>query len=481
MKHSITIIGAGLAGCEAAWQAARRGLPVRLYEMRPLVKTPAHSGGGLAELVCSNSLRGASLANAVGLLKEEMRRLDSLIMAAADATAIPAGGALAVDRQMFSAYIEEALTQQASIELVRQEVTTIPEGPVIIAAGPLASAAISGAIAALTGAEQLFFHDAIAPIISAASIDLHTAFFASRYGKGGGNDYLNCPFTKEQYIRFHTALRTAELFPLRDFEQEKLFAGCMPIEAMARLGEDTMRFGPLKPVGLRIEMRAGLAPKSLILSGSQVLSSDFTVGKSLLGEDRGWNKTDAEFYAVAQLRREDAVGSMYNMVGFQTRLTRAAQEHVFRLIPGLENAEFLRYGAMHRNTYINSPRLLGADLHLKSQPRILFAGQITGIEGYVESAASGLAAGINAARLLSGQSPIIFPPHTAIGSLLRYISSGTGHDFQPMNINFGLLPPLDRHIRNKQEKNLALAERALAELEQWKVQNAQIPGKAYTQ
>jgi methylenetetrahydrofolate--tRNA-(uracil-5-)-methyltransferase len=424
MEPSLTIIGGGLAGCEAAWQAARRGVQVRLYEMRPHTMTPAHRGGALAELVCSNSLRGAALSNAVGLLKEEMRRLGSLIMAAADATAVAAGGALAVDRKLFSAYIEAAITGHEGIELVREEVQTIPGGMVIIAAGPLVSVVLSEAIAALTGSCELFFHDAIAPIVAAESIDASIAYFASRYGKGEGADYLNCPFTQEQYLRFWQALKQAELTPLRDFEREKLFSGCMPIEAMARSGEDTMRFGPLKPVGLALP------------GGS-------------------------EPYAVAQLRREDASGSMYNLVGFQTRLKRGEQQRVFRLIPGLEQAEFLRFGAMHRNTYIDSPRLLSADLRLKKEQRIFFAGQITGVEGYVESAAAGLAAGINAARVLNGQETLIFPAETALGSLLKYISTDTGAEFAPMNINFGLLPPLGRRLHNKQQKNLALAERAL--------------------
>ena len=425
---TLTIIGGGLAGCEAAWQAARRGLQVRLFEMRPHIMTAAHSGGGLAELVCSNSLRGAALSNAVGLLKEEMRRWGSLIMAAADATAVAAGGALAVDRRRFSSYIEAAINAHEGIELVREEVQAIPQGTVIIAAGPLASAALSGAIAALTGSGGLFFHDAIAPIVAAESIDSNIAFFASRYGKGAGADYLNCPFTKEEYIHFWQALKQAELAPLHDFEEEKLFSGCMPIEAMARAGEDTMRFGPLKPVGLA-------------LPGG------------------------GEPYAVAQLRREDAPGSMYNLVGFQTRLKQGEQQRVFRLIPGLEQAEFLRFGAMHRNTYIDAPRLLDAQLRLKKEPRIFFAGQITGVEGYVESAAAGLAAGLNAARLLRGEEPLIFPAETALGGLLKYISTDTGAAFAPMNINFGLLPPPDRRLRDKQQKNLALAERALAALE----------------
>ena len=428
MKPSLTIIGGGLAGCEAAWQAARRGLTVRLYEMRPHTMTPAHSGGGLAELVCSNSLRGAALTNAVGLLKEEMRRMDSLIMAAADATAVAAGGALAVDRRRFSAYIEAAVGSREGIELLREEVIDIPPGLIIVAAGPLASPGLSETIAALTGSAHLFFHDAIAPVVAGESINYSRVFYASRYDKGQGRDYVNCPFTKEQYLNFWQALKQAELTPLRDFEKERLFSGCLPIEAMALLGQDTMRFGPLKPVGLQLPD-----------------------GK--------------EPYAVVQLRREDAAGSMYNLVGLQTRLKRAEQQRVFRLIPGLENAEFLRFGAMHRNTYIDSPRLLQADLRLKKQPRIFFAGQITGVEGYVESAATGLIAGLNAARVLSGQKTLIFPPLTALGGLAHYISTDNERAFAPMNINFGLLPPLEQHLRNKQQKNLALAQRALAALE----------------
>ena len=442
MEQSLTIIGGGLAGCEAAWQAAKRGARVRLYEMRPHTMTPAHSGGGLAELVCSNSLRGAALSNAVGLLKEEMRRLDSLIMAAADLTAVAAGGALAVDRKLFSGYIEAAIGGHEGIELLREEVQTIPAGMVIIAAGPLASASLNEAIVDLTGSRGLYFHDAIAPIVAAESINTAIAFFASRYGKGEGADYLNCPFNKEQYLRFWQELKQAKLFCLRDFEEEKLFGGCMPIEAMAKAGEDTMRYGPLKPVGLSGERR----------------------------EDGGWSKAVDEPYAVAQLRREDAAGSMYNLVGFQTRLTRLEQQRVFRLIPGLGQAEFLRYGAMHRNTYIDSPRLLGADLRLKRAPRIFFAGQISGVEGYVESAAAGLVAGLNAARALRGEEPLIFPAETALGGLLRYISTDTKTEFAPMNVNFGLLPPMNKRIRDKQQKNLALAERALRALEQLKME-----------
>lgn len=424
MSEHLTVIGAGLAGCEAAWQAARQGVPVRLYEMRPQTMTPAHSGGDFAELVCSNSLRGAALSNAVGLLKEELRRGGSLLLEAADATAVAAGGALAVDRKRFSAYVTAALQRQPLIEIIREEVRQIPDGMVVIAAGPLASPALSTEISRLTGAEQLFFHDAIAPIVAADSIDMDKAFLASRYGKGSGDDYLNCPFTKEQYLAFYEALRQAELYPLQEFEEEKLFTGCMPVEAMARLGVDTMRYGPLKPVGLT-------------LPGG------------------------GEAYAVVQLRREDEAGSMYNLVGFQTRLRRGEQQRVFRMIPGLENAEFLRFGQMHRNTYLNSPHLLGADLRLRTQPRIFLAGQITGVEGYVESMAGGWLAGQNAARALQSRASLELPDVTACGALMRYISTDMGVPLQPMNINFGLLPPLQRRIRNKQEKNLALAERAL--------------------
>lgn len=420
------MIGGGLAGCEAAWQLARRGLPVRLYEMRPRKMTAAHQGGGLAELVCSNSLRASAVSNAVGLLKEELRRLHSLVMAAADATAVPAGAALAVDRQAFSAYIETAIAACPLIELRREEVTELPEqGICIIAAGPLASEALSAALSARIGGQYLYFHDAIAPIIDAESIDMSVAFFASRYGKGAGDDYLNCPLDKQQYLRFYQALLEAELHPLHGFEQQ-LFEGCMPVEALARRGVDTLRFGPLKPVGLP-------------LAGGR------------------------EAYAVVQLRKENAHGSAYNMVGFQTRLTYGEQRRVFRLIPGLEQAEFFRLGSMHRNTYVNAPLLLDEHSRLKSEPRLYVAGQLSGVEGYVESAASGLAAGVCAAAELAGREPPRFPRQTALGSLLAYLHTA-GSGFQPSNINFGLMPPLTQRIRNKQEKNAVIAERALSAL-----------------
>ena len=428
----VIVIGAGLAGCEAAWQLAKRGVPVRLYEMRPNKQTAAHTGGGFAELVCSNSLRANNIENAVGLLKEEMRRLDSLIMRAADYAAVPAGGALAVDRARFSAYIEEQLTASPLIEVVREEVTELPDTLTVVAAGPLASQPLAEKIAALTEGQQLFFHDAIAPIVAADSINMDIAFFASRYGKGDGTDYLNCPMDKEQYTRFYTELINAELAPLHDFEKEHLFSGCMPIEAMAKLGEDTMRFGPLKPVGLELP------------GGGQA-------------------------YAVVQLRKENIAADAYNLVGFQTRLRYPEQKRVFSLIPGLENAEFLRLGSMHRNTYINSPKVLLADGsgRLKAKPNLLFAGQISGVEGYVESAASGLVAGINAALLHQGAETVVFPRETALGALISHTTTPTA-DFQPMNVNFGLIPPPEMRIRGKAEKNAYLAKRALEALEAFK-------------
>jgi len=424
----INVIGAGLSGCEAAWQLLRRGVPVRLFEMRPGKMTPAHRSGGWAELVCSNSLRAAGVENAVGLLKAEMRLLDSLILQAADATAIPAGGALAVDRERFSAYIEEKLRSFPDLQVVEQELTEIPAGLTILAAGPLASDALTRAILELTGSEELYFHDAIAPIVEASSIDMEKAFFASRYGKGDGTDYLNCPMNKEEYLAFYEALVGAEVFPLRDFEKEKHFTGCMPVESMARYGEDAIRFGPLKPVGLELP------------DGSQA-------------------------YAVLQLRKENAEGSMYNLVGCQTRLTRGEQQRVFRMIPGLEQAEFLRYGSMHRNTFINSPQVLDGYQRLKTREDLYFAGQITGVEGYVESAASGLMAGMLAAAQFRGEALPEFPETTAHGSMLRFLRAGGGGSFQPMNVNFGLFPPLSQKIRNKKERYAALAQRALSDMQ----------------
>jgi methylenetetrahydrofolate--tRNA-(uracil-5-)-methyltransferase len=423
----INIIGAGLAGCEAAWQAAQRTVPVTLYEMRPEKMTPAHKTAGFAELVCSNSLRASARENAVGLLKEEMQRLDSLIMEAALATKVPAGAALAVDREQFSAYISQKIKKHPLIEVKHVEVTDIPQGLTIIAAGPLVSQPLAQAIADFTGQKHLFFHDAVAPVVAKDSVDMSVAFWASRYDKGEtGGDYINCPMDKAQYLHFYEQLLAAELYPLHGFEAEKIFEGCMPIEAMAQRGVDTMRYGPMKPVGLTCP------------DGHQP-------------------------YAVVQLRQDDQAASMYNLVGFQTRLKRGEQERVFRLIPGLANAEFIRFGMMHLNTYINAPQILGPDLVCKKRADLLFAGQISGVEGYVESAACGLAAGINAARIATGKSTVVFPNETALGSLLRYISSPNSN-FQPMNITFGLIPPLEKRIKNKKEKNMALAERALTAL-----------------
>lgn len=433
--NAVSVIGGGLAGCEAAYQLAKRGLPVTLYEMRPQKMTPAHTTANLAELVCSNSLRASSVENAVGLLKEEMRRLDSLIIRAADATRVPAGAALACDREAFSLFIEEALTAQPLVQLIRQEVTVIPDGIVIIAAGPLASEGLMEQIGKLVGSKALFFHDAIAPLVFAESIDMSKAFFASRYDKGEGADYLNCAMDRCQYLRFYEELLTAQLHPLHDFENEKVFEGCMPIEAMAKRGLDTMRFGPLKPVGLK-------------------------------------RPDGTEPYAVVQLRSDNATASLYNMVGFQTRLTHGEQKRVFTLIPGLEQAEFARLGTMHRNSYINSPQLLQADLSLKTRPELFFAGQITGVEGYVESAAAGLAAGINAAEAAKRRQPLIFPEQTALGSLLRYISI-PGGAFQPMNVNFGLFPPIKIEKNQRKQKNLLLAQRALQELQGFIEKNRQ--------
>ncbi|NLF80431.1 MAG: methylenetetrahydrofolate--tRNA-(uracil(54)-C(5))-methyltransferase (FADH(2)-oxidizing) TrmFO [Clostridia bacterium] len=422
----VTIIGAGLAGSEAAYQLLRRGIPVRLYEMRPDVMTPAHSSGNFAELVCSNSLRAAAATNAVGLLKEEMRRLGSLIIAAADANAVPAGSALAVDRRLFSLTVEQTLRAHPLLTVVNEEMRDIPAGGglTIIAAGPLPSPALSRTIADLTGEDHLFFHDAIAPIIDADSIDIKAAFFASRYGKGSGDDYLNCPMGKAQYRSFWQALVHAEVTPLHDFEQEKHFAACMPVESMARYGEDALRFGPLKPVGLELPQ-------------------------------------GGEAYAVVQLRRENREGSAYNMVGFQTRLRHWEQRRVFQMIPGLQDAEFLRYGSMHRNTYINAPRLLDGAFRLKQRPEILFAGQISGVEGYVESAASGLMAGIFAAALMFGEPLPQFPRESAHGALLHHLSNSAGN-FQPSNVNFSLFPPVATTVRQgKAGRNLAYSERAL--------------------
>ncbi len=433
MNNRLTIIGGGLAGCEAAWQAAQRGVSVTLHEMKPDKLTPAHHMPGLAELVCSNSLRGDSLENAVGLLKEELRRCASLTMEAAEATRVPAGGALAVDRQLFSDYVTEKISAHPLITLERGEVSAIPaEGTVIIASGPLTSDALAEALGGLTG-DRLYFYDAIAPIVTAESLDMGQVFAASRYGKGDGDDYLNCPLNQEQYQRFVQELLTAEKVPARDFEKVVHFEGCMPVETLAERGVETLRFGPLKPVGL-VDPRSGSEP-----------------------------------HAVIQLRAENRERTMFNLVGFQTKLTWPEQRRVFRMIPGLEQAEFVRLGSMHRNTFINSPALLLPSQQLKSDPRILFAGQITGVEGYVESAASGFLAGIAAARLLSGREPIVPPAETALGALMAHITNSDARHFQPMNVNYGLFPELAGRVKKKEKRGL-LAERALAALDYWKEQ-----------
>lgn len=429
---TVTVIGAGLAGSEAAWQLAQAGVPVELWEMRPGQSTPAHHTGLFAELVCSNSLRAAALENAVGLLKEEMRRLNSLIMAAADRHRVPAGGALAVDRHGFSGAVTAALRQHPLVTIRNGEVTALPEqGLVIVASGPLTSPALAEAIKRLTGEEYLYFYDAVAPVVTGESLDRGKIYRASRYGKGE-EAYLNCPLNKEQYERFWQELVHAETAPLKEFEKPLFFEGCMPIEEMARRGPDTLRFGPLKPVGLP-DPRTGQLP-----------------------------------YAVVQLRQEDAAGTLYNIVGFQTHLKWPEQRRVFSLITGLEKAEFVRFGVMHRNTYINSPALLAPTLQFRRQRRIFFAGQITGVEGYVESAASGLVAGINAALISQGRETVIFPPETAHGALCRYITTAASSSFQPMNVNFGLFPPLTQKIRGRRAKNTLYAQRALHILQKFK-------------
>ena len=435
MKH-ISIIGAGLAGSEAAWQAAQRGAEVTLYEMRPEKQTPAHKTGGFAELVCSNSLRGAGLENAVGVLKEEMRRLGSLTMAAADATRVPAGGALAVDRHGFSGYITQRIEAHPQIHVVRTEVQKVPlseDMVTIVASGPLTEGALADDIARRTGGDSLYFYDAAAPIVSLESVDMTKAYRASRYGKGEAA-YINCPMTEAEYRAFYEALVTAEKAPTHGFEKEKFFEGCMPVEVMAARGEDTLLYGPLKPVGLEHPV-TGVRP-----------------------------------FAVVQLRQDNAEGTLYNIVGFQTHLKWPEQRRVFGMIPGLEHAEFLRYGVMHRNTFLNAPRHLLPTYQLRGEERLLFAGQMTGVEGYVESASSGLVAGINAARLARGEAPLVFPETTCHGALAHYITTGEADHFQPMNVNFGLLPPLPQRIRKKREKKQRLAERALADIETFRAE-----------
>ncbi|EJL47061.1 methylenetetrahydrofolate--tRNA-(uracil-5-)-methyltransferase TrmFO [Brevibacillus agri] len=422
---TITVVGAGLAGSEAAWQIAKAGIPVKLYEMRPKTQTPAHHTDKFAELVCSNSLRANSLANAVGVLKEEMRRLGSVIIEAADRCAVPAGGALAVDRHEFAGYVTDAVKNHPLIEVITDEITDIPaDGIVVIATGPLTSPALSQKLKELTGEEYLYFYDAAAPIIEKDSIDMNKVFVASRYDKGEAA-YLNCPMTEEEFNRFYDELIAAEAVPLKEFEKEIFFEGCMPIEVMAKRGRQTMLFGPMKPVGLT-DPRTGKKP-----------------------------------YAVVQLRQDNGAATLYNIVGFQTHLKWPEQKRVFSLIPGLENCEIVRYGVMHRNTFINSPKLLRPTYQYRERDTLFFAGQMTGVEGYVESAASGLLAGINAARLAKGEELIVLPPETVMGSMARYITTADPKHFQPMNANFGLVPEWPERIRNKREKNEKLAERAL--------------------
>ena len=435
----IIVVGAGLAGCEASWQAANAGALVELYEMRPLRRSPAHQTDGFAELVCSNSLRGASLENAVGVLKEEMRRLGSLIMEAADATAVPAGGALAVDRTQFSDYITAHIRSHPNITVHHEEITEIPQTDdsiVIIASGPLTDGALSEEIARLLGNDSLYFYDAAAPLVSFASIDMSKAYRASRYGKGEAA-YINCPMDEAQYEAFYTALTTAETAQAHDFEKEIFFEGCMPVEVMASRGKDTLLYGPLKPMGLE-HPETGVRP-----------------------------------HAVVQLRQDNAEGTIYNIVGFQTRLKWGAQQRVFRMIPGLENAEFLRYGVMHRNSFINAPRHLRPTFRTQTNEALFFAGQMTGVEGYVESAASGLIAGLNAVRRAADREPLVFPRETAHGALAHYITSCDPSCFQPMNINFGLLPPLEHIPRRtrKPEKKRMLAERALTALARFQAEH----------
>lgn len=425
----VFIVGAGLAGAEAAWQLINKGIPVEIREMRPAKMTSAHKSGDFAELVCSNSLRGASLSNAVGLLKEEMRCLNSLIMKAAAVSEVPAGGALAVDRQQFSQYVTQTLRSHPLVSFKQEEVIKIPEDLCIIASGPLTSSALAAELHLLLGKEYFYFYDAAAPIVTAESLDYDIVFRASRYDKGEGT-YLNCPFSKEQYELFWRELVNAEVAEGHLPEEKAIFfEGCMPVEVLAGRGVDTLRFGPLKPVGLT-DPQTGRRP-----------------------------------YAVVQLRPEDKAGQLYNLVGFQTHLKWGAQQRVFRLIPGLGNAQFARFGVMHRNTYVNAPSVLQETWQTKINPFLFLAGQMTGVEGYVESAASGLVAGLNCARLANGQAPLAFPPQTALGALASYICNADARHFQPMNINFGLFPPLDLQIRSKKDRQMAFSQRALAALQ----------------
>lgn len=425
----VQIIGGGLAGCEAAWQLARHGVDVDLYEMRPARGTEAHHTDRLAELVCSNSFRNASTETAIGLLKEELRRLGSLVMRVADGCRVPAGSALAVDRESFASNMTREIEGSPHIRILREEVKSIPEGVCIVATGPLTSPELSQSLQQVLGTKHLYFYDAIAPIITAESIDMDVAYKASRYGKGG-EDYINCPLNREQYYAFVRAVQEAEKVATKDFERCIYFEGCMPIEEMARRGPDTLAFGPMRPVGL-VDPRAGRRP-----------------------------------HAVVQLRQDDTEGLLFNMVGFQTKMKYPEQRRVFRMIPGLEKAEFVRMGSLHRNTFVNSPALLLPTLQVSSCRRIFVAGQLVGVEGYVESAATGLHAGLNSLRMINGE-PLLVPPRsTSLGSLLGYVTQRGKRDFQPMNANYGLFPPLSTTLRGR-EKKVALAERALQDLDGW--------------
>ena len=430
-QPAVTVIGAGPAGSECAWQLAKRGIRVRLMEMKPKKMTPAHVSPYFGELVCSNSLRSDELTNAVGLLKAEMRALGSLFLESADRNRVPAGGALAVDREGFARTITEKICSNPNIEIVQEEAAEIPEGEVVIATGPLSSEAIAEKIRERCGGEGLHFYDAVAPIVTLESVDMDSAFYASRYNKGTA-DYVNCPMDKEEYLSFVTELASAKEAQTHGFDDGAVFEGCMPVEVMARRGLDTLRYGPLKPVGLTDP------------------------------------RTGRENYAVVQLRKDNAEGTLYNLVGFQTHLTWGEQKRVFSMIPALKNAEFVRYGVMHRNTYLNSPQLLDRYYRLRSEPRISFAGQMTGVEGYVESAASGMLVGLETAARLLGMQPLNFPQETAIGALALYISGGSVGDFQPMNINFGLISPLGYRVKGKRNKNAEISARSLSVIEEYK-------------
>lgn len=431
MTASVNVIGAGLAGSEAAWQIANQGVKVRLYEMRPQKLTPAHHTENFAELVCINSLRANRLTNAAGLLKEEMRTFNSIIMESADKHSVPAGGALAVDRETFSKEVTEKLHNHPNVEIINEEIDEIPEGLTVIATGPLTSDALAKDITKFTGSDGLFFFDAAAPILEKSSLDMDKVYLKSRYDKGEAA-YLNAPMTKDEFYNFYNELIKAETAELHDFEDDKFFEGCMPIEEIASRGAQTMLYGPLKPVGLE-DPRTGKEP-----------------------------------FAVVQLRQDNAAGDLYNIVGFQTHLKWGEQKRVFSMIPGLENARFVRYGVMHRNTFLCSPEVMQATYQTKKRPDLFFAGQMTGVEGYVESAASGLYAGLNAARIAQGKDPVIFPEETMMGAMAHYITHASVKNFQPINANFGIVPKLQERIRNKQERNLKISERAIDRIKKFK-------------